>query len=328
MVINKEELKKNKYLKMIVESFIKYGLPIGSENLIKQNNLLISSATIRNIMVSLEKDGYIEKHHSSSGRIPSIKGIKYYANNLTSSPDKIIKSKLRDIFAKRRTSIDETIDEAAAAISDLIGLTFITSNIDYRETLKSISLTEINNNQAIIVLITSIGRIENKKINIEKSIKFSDFKIAVRFIQERLIDTPISELSTKVALLEPLFRTQIKSVEELIVTFVNEIFDFAIYHSPKIYGKSFIIESEDIKRTDLAKLINMIERESIWDSIEGRSVYGENLKIDIGSDNTSMISKKITIGQSTKEMSIVGTHRMDYSKAKNILNMIEIFLKE
>ena len=320
--------KQNNYLKMIVESFIKYGLPIGSENLIKQNSLKVSSATIRNAMSSLEKEGYIEKHHSSGGRVPSIKGIKYYADNLTSSPDKMIELKLKDIFSKRRISIDETLNQASNAISELAGLTFITSNTNNSELLKSITLTEIDNNQSIIVLITSTGRIENKIFSLSENIKYNDLKIAIRLIQERLIDTPIIDLSIKVTLLSQIFKLKIKNAEELIVTFVNEIFDFAINHNRKIYGKSFIIESEDISRQDLAKLINMIEHESIWDSIEGRSLEGENLKIDIGDDKTSRISKKITIGNSSKEMSIIGSHRMDYSKAKNILNIIEKYLKE
>lgn len=320
--------KQDMYLKMIVESFIKYGLPIGSENLIKQNNLSVSSATIRNAMVVLEKDGYIEKHHSSSGRIPSIKGIKYYADNLTSSADKMIELKLRDIFSKRWVSIDETIEQAAKEISDLVGLTFVTSNINEKELLKSITLTEIDNNQSIIVLVTSTGRVENKIFKLNERIKYNDLKVAVRLIQERLIDTPISELGEKVSLLSQILKSKVQNAEELIVSFVNEIFDFAVNHNRKIYGKSFIIESEDINRRDLAKLINLIEHESIWDSIEGRSIEGENLKIDIGPYNTSMISKKITVGNSSKEMSIIGSHRMDYSKAKNILNIIEKFLKK
>ena len=326
--MNKNIKKQDNYLRMIVESFIKYGLPIGSENLIKQNNLTVSSATIRNIMVVLEKEGYIQKHHSSSGRVPSIMGLKYYAEKLTASPDKIIELKLKDIFSRRRVSIDETIDQAAKAISELSGLTFVTSNIDDSELLKSITLTEIDNNQSIIVLITSTGRVETKVFSLSDNIKSRDLKIAIRLIQERLIDTPINDLGEKLSLLSQIFKNEIKNAEELIVTFVNEIFDFAINHNRKIYGKSFIIESEEINRQDLAKLINMIEHESIWDSIEGRSLYGENLKIDIGQDKSSMVSKKITIGDSSKEMSIVGTHRMDYSKAKNILNMIEKYLKE
>ncbi|MGL5732893.1 MAG: heat-inducible transcriptional repressor HrcA [Metamycoplasmataceae bacterium] len=327
MNIKKSSRKQDIYLKMIVESFIKYGLPIGSENLIKQNNLTVSSATVRNAMAALEKEGYIEKHHSSSGRIPSVEGIKYYADKLTSSPDKMIELKLKDIFSRRWVSIDETIEQAASEISDLVGLTFITSNINEKELLKSITLTEIDNNQSIIVLITSTGRVENKIFTLNERIKANDLRIAVRLLQERLIDVPINELSEKVELLSQILKEKIKNAEELIVAFVSEIFDFAASHNRKIYGKSFIIESEDIKRHDLSKLINLIEHESIWDSIEGRSSEGENLKIDIGPYNTSMISKKITVGNSSKEMSIIGSHRMDYSKAKNILNMIEKFLK-
>ncbi|MGL5617827.1 MAG: heat-inducible transcriptional repressor HrcA [Metamycoplasmataceae bacterium] len=327
MNIKNSNKKKDIYLKMIVESFIKYGLPIGSENLIKQNNLTVSSATVRNAMANLEKEGYIEKHHSSSGRIPSVKGIKYYANNLTSSPDKMLELKLKDIFSRRWVSIDETIEQAAREISDLVGLTFVTSNITDKELLKSITLTEINNNQSIIVLITSTGRVENKIFSLNEKIKANDLRITVRLLQERLVDVPISELSERVELLSQILKEKIKNAEELIVAFVSEIFYFAASHNRKIYGKSFIIESNDIKRHDLSKLINLIENESIWDSIEGRSSEGENLKIDIGPYNTSMISKKITVGNSSKEMSIIGSHRMDYSKAKNILNMIEKFLK-
>ncbi|MGL5205496.1 MAG: heat-inducible transcriptional repressor HrcA [Metamycoplasmataceae bacterium] len=327
MNIKKNKRKQDTYLKMIVESFISYGLPIGSENLIKQNNLTVSPATVRNAMAVLEKEGYIEKHHSSSGRIPSIEGIKYYAENLTSSPDKMIELKLKDIFSKRWVSIDETIEQAASEISDLVGLTFVTSNINDKELLKSITLTEIDNNQSIIVLITSTGRVENKIFTLNERIKANDLRIAVRLLQERLVDVPINELSERLELLSQILKEKIKNAEELIVSFVSEIFDFAAIHNRKIYGKSFIIESEDIKRHDLSKLINLIEHESIWDSIEGRSGEGENLKIDIGPFNTSMISKKITVGNYSKEMSIVGSHRMDYSKAKNILNMIEKFLK-
>ncbi|MGL5204909.1 MAG: heat-inducible transcriptional repressor HrcA [Metamycoplasmataceae bacterium] len=327
MNIKNNNKKQDLYLKMIVESFIKYGLPIGSENLIKQNNLSVSSATVRNAMAVLEKEGYIEKHHSSGGRIPSVAGIKYYADKLTSSPDKMIELKLKDIFSRRWVSIDETIEHAAKEISDLVRLTFITSNITETELLKSITLTEIDNNQSIIVLITSTGRVENKIFALNDTIKANDLKIAVRLIQERLVDVPINELGERVELLSKILKEKIKNAEELIVAFVSEIFDFSVNHNRKIYGKSFIIESEDIERHDLSKLINLIEHESIWDSIEGRSIEGENLKIDIGPYNASMISKKITIGNSSKEMSIIGSHRMDYSKAKNILNMIEKFLK-
>ena len=67
-------------LKEIVESYIKNVKPVGSQTLCKKFKL--SSATIRNEMAALEKLGYIEKNHVSSGRIPSERGYKYYVDNL------------------------------------------------------------------------------------------------------------------------------------------------------------------------------------------------------------------------------------------------------
>jgi len=75
-----EELdkRKRKILQAIVEEYIDTAEPVSSGNLVKE--LECSSATIRNEMAELEKIGYIEKPHTSSGRIPSQKGYRYYVD--------------------------------------------------------------------------------------------------------------------------------------------------------------------------------------------------------------------------------------------------------
>ena len=72
--------RQNELLKEIVESYINSVKPVSSKGLCKK--IKLSSATIRNEMVELEKLGYIEKNHVSSGRIPSESGYKYYVDHL------------------------------------------------------------------------------------------------------------------------------------------------------------------------------------------------------------------------------------------------------
>ena len=74
--------RKERILKLIVEQFIQTAQPVGSQTLINEYNLPYSSATIRNEMSELEKDGLIEKPHTSAGRIPSNKGYRYYIERL------------------------------------------------------------------------------------------------------------------------------------------------------------------------------------------------------------------------------------------------------
>jgi heat-inducible transcriptional repressor len=71
-----------KILKCIIEEFIETASPVGSETLEKKYSLGISSATIRNEMMSLTQLGFLKKGHLSSGRTPTSMGLKYYVRNL------------------------------------------------------------------------------------------------------------------------------------------------------------------------------------------------------------------------------------------------------
>jgi len=74
--------RRKRILQAIINEYIDTIEPVSSNALIEKYDLNCSSATVRNEMVELEKEGYIEKTHTSSGRIPSNKGYNFYVNNL------------------------------------------------------------------------------------------------------------------------------------------------------------------------------------------------------------------------------------------------------
>lgn len=315
---------KYKILKYIIEEFISSSKPVGSVFLIEKYKLDISSATVRNIMVDLEKENLIEKSHTSSGRIPTPKGYEYYAKFLTNNEEDKWASKIKDVFANRRSSINNVIDEAVSIISEASQLTVVTSQGEQEELLKSITLTPINENQAIIVVITSSGRIDSKNLNLTKKLNLNDLKIAIRIFQERLNDVKLKEIPKVIQTLKPILEKHIKNYEELIQAFVIEVFhSYKTISNNKIYGKSNLIKSDDINREQLAKLIDMIEHQSIWESIDDKNYLEDNLKIEILPSNTSIITKRLNVNGIIKDVSVVGPSRMDYSRAKNILNIIE-----
>lgn len=321
--LNKKEINT---FKLIVEYYISSGEPVGSVNLISHFNLKVSSATIRNQMAVLEKYNFIEKAHISSGRIPTLDGIKFYAEFLAQNPDEKILERIKKIFEKRKINIDETIEEAAKVISNISGLTLVTSNNSNTDNLmlKNISLTQISDSECVVVLVSSDGNVFNKSVDFKsKNISINDLNVAVRLFQERLIDSKLYELNEKVQILLPILKRKIKDCDKIIEAFVNNIFYFNSKKEKKIYGKSFIIESNEIERTKLSKIIDFIENKSIWDSIEEFSENDSKLKIEINNSNVSLLSKRIELGKIRKDISIIGTKRMDYSTAKNVLNVIE-----
>ena len=112
--------RRKELLKLIVEEYIKTANPVGSSLLCDKLNC--SSATIRNEMASLEDMGYLEKTHTSSGRVPSEMGYRYYVDNLM-EPKKISGEdmlKLQTIFNNRDLELNDAISKSLEIISDII----------------------------------------------------------------------------------------------------------------------------------------------------------------------------------------------------------------
>jgi len=69
-------------LNLIVGSYIRESKPISSSHLCQQYHLPYSSATVRNVMENLERKGFLSHIHTSSGRVPTRAGFKYYVEHL------------------------------------------------------------------------------------------------------------------------------------------------------------------------------------------------------------------------------------------------------
>ena len=109
--------RQNELLKEIVESYINSVKPVGSKALCKKFKL--SSATIRNEMAELERLGFLEKNHVSSGRIPSEAGYKYYVDHLMKprelNGEEMLK--LQTIFQNQQLQVSDAIARCMEIIS-------------------------------------------------------------------------------------------------------------------------------------------------------------------------------------------------------------------
>ena len=155
--------RKQTLLKLIVEDFIKTAEPVGSNYLIQKYNLNISSATIRNEMNALEKEGLLEKTHTSSGRVPSNEGYKYYIENLRNSQiDENVKNEINTIFSKT-ASVDEVLKESCEILSHMTNLASVVLGPSAdEERLVSIQLVPINSFTVTAIFVTDKGYVENK----------------------------------------------------------------------------------------------------------------------------------------------------------------------
>ena len=102
--------RKVKILKTIIKSYMETGEPVGSRTISKILDLKLSSATIRNEMSDLEEMGYIVQPHTSSGRIPSDKGYRFYV-------DEILKDKITEV-SEFKSDVLERVDKIENVLQD------------------------------------------------------------------------------------------------------------------------------------------------------------------------------------------------------------------
>ncbi|MGZ9755697.1 heat-inducible transcriptional repressor HrcA [Mycoplasma sp. 394] len=328
----KEEINKGHelILKYTVLLYIESGEAVSSAKLIKRfNEITFSPAKIRYLMNDLENKEFLIKPHLSSGRIPTSKGLSYYANFLSETYEEKLLRKLEKILDKKRNEIDTTIEQAAKIISEITNLTLVTTDLSQKHLLKSIEMVPLDQHRATIVMVISNGEVFSKIITFDKDVSINDLRIAIKIFKDRLIDIPLDKLADHVlSLAEPL-ASQIKNYQKVIDSFITQVFTEKINHitQNKVFGKSNIILRDDINRETLNKMLELIENYSVWDRIEESVENDQKLKISINDERTYM-SKRIENNSNVTEVSVIGAQASDYDAMRTALNVLEILLKK
>lgn len=186
-------------LKYIVEYFVKTATPVGSNTLLENFDLPYSSATIRAEMAKLESLGYLEKTHTSSGRVPSSEGYRYYVkylrDNNFQNVDEQLKNQIALVLDQRSKSIEDVLKESCEILSHMTNLASVVLGPSANEEhLASIQVVPLSSNSATCLFVTDKGYVENKTFIFDESVSLNDIKKCVDLINERVKGTAISNL--------------------------------------------------------------------------------------------------------------------------------------
>jgi heat-inducible transcriptional repressor len=326
--------RRDQILKYIVEHFIKTAVPVGSHTLIEVYDLPYSSATIRAEMSELEGLGLLEKTHTSSGRVPSSKGYRYYIDNLRSrSVDEQIKQQLQLILDKKTQSIEEIIKQSCEILAHMTNLASIVLGPNAREErLVSLSIVPIAGNSATAVFVTDQGYVENKTFVIPEEMAIKDLQKSVQLLNERLVGTPISELVSKMEAIRPILQDYIAEHDVIYQAFAQAFLHFASDRL-KTYGQDSLFSQPEFSNDaqKLRHLISLLDSPSIFREV---STEGENITIKIGDvgeeyDDVSIVTSKLTIpGRPEGKIAVVGPTRMDYDRVVSALEYWAGMLEE
>ena len=319
--------RQNKILKLIITEYIKSARPVGS-NLIC-DELKCSSATVRSEMASLEEMGLLEKTHTSSGRIPSEQGYRYYVDHLMKPKELNGEDmlKLQIIFNNQELQLEDYLQESLKLISDITSYTSIVlGGTSHDNKLKEINVVPIDIENLIVVVITDKGHVEHKKVTL-KNVSLEEIKKTVNLINELIAGTPIDEVSSKLEFeIKPIIGRYVREHEIVYNTFYQVFKDFS-NKNVNVVGKNNILKQPEFNNVEKIKDIfgKLENTEEIIDSIEEEN---NDIKIYIGKENSldsdvTVIKTKYHTDGQEGTIAIVGPKRMDYDRVVTLLEYIK-----
>ena len=320
--------RQNKLLKLIVEEYIKTANPVGSSGLCDELNC--SSATIRNEMATLEDVGYLEKTHTSSGRVPSEKGYRYYVDNLMKPKEMTGEDvlKLQTIFDNKQLMLSDVITKSLEIVSEITNCTsLVLGTNSSNNKLKQVEAVPISEEKVIAIVVTDKGHIEHKELNVGQNVLTSDIKKIVELINKLLVGTPLDEIGAKLEFeIKPIIGNYVKSHETLYQAFYNAFNEFSFRGNMHMVGRTKLLDYREFDNISKVKeLLNKFDDDNIIKKIEAND---NNINVYIGhesnfDDDVSVIKTKYVVNGSEGTIALVGPKRMDYEKVVSLLEFIK-----
>lgn len=321
-------------LRAAIYSYINTAEPIASQKLVKDYKLNISSATVRNILVKLEEQGYLVQPHTSAGRIPTDKGYRFYVNFLIKT--ELLTDEEKNFIDDAYSSINYDIESIIKETIKL--LSFTTSYMGFAElprfhdsgTFKHLELIALQGHRIMIIIVMRSGDMKKKVVCFRDEVSGADLQRICAFLNENLEGLDFIHIRSD---FREVFKEKYSYLDETVYDCVIDILDviLSFEEEKKVFidGYEYLMqypEFSDIHKAQaifralntryLSKILNMP-----IDSNKGIKILIGRETADSDIEDCSLITIRYTLfGSPMGSLGIIGPRRMAYSRVMSKLN--------
>ena len=314
-------------LQSIVENFITTNQPVGSKQIAQ--NIDFSSATIRNDMSKLEKEGLIKKTHISSGRVPSEKGYRYYVDyikkdyELSNSENE----KLRQLSGGDIVSENNYLEKNAIVLSDLTDCTAVIlapTKTDRR--INKIEVILLSSRSILVILVTNIGEVFQQNYKLDADFTAEDIGEINKLLQSYFYDVDMATAHVMIhGELEKYLKNKVNNYDMIVVA-LNRLLQNKIKKTIALGGKYNLLKQPDIDNVEkLKEVVSLLEDDKIVELLDNNEVtdkpsikIGTELKLG-NIDDLSLVSSSYNTSKGQGVIAVFGPKRMDYSKIMTLI---------
>ncbi len=309
--------RKLKILQAVVDEYIVSGEPVGSKAIMA--HVKASSATIRNEMAELEKQGYLEQPHTSAGRIPTYNGYRLYVDTLMER-DQLSEEEKRalDAMLDESATEEELVNSASLALTQLTQCASVVASSTPKFSLISkVEVIPTGKRMYVILMITSNGKIKNKVCRLEFDLTHEQLEFFDKYLAENLQGMPIDDVSEE--MIENI-RTAMGTYMVTLTPLLGELFNLAkemTAQDIKLRGEKNLLTCKDFDQGEIIDFLdNQKEIEKFFnDSFSDLQISFSSEGDSFAIHNSSIISAPFKKdGVQAGRLGLIGPMRINYSK--------------
>ena len=321
-------------LRIVIEDYIADNRPVASNNIRVKYKLPFSPATIRAILAKLENYGLLSHTFTSSGRIPTDLGYRYYVDNVIVH-DETESESYENIFEQLlgiSANVDELMQGTALMLAKVSGLfgVVIVSEV-HKSILTEIELVSLSSDKIMMVIALKSGLLKSLVLNLDISISANDIVIVNRILRERLIGLNVNEIQVSISDLLKNYNSPQYEIIQII--FQHPQLPFQLNRNNRLYMSSYkgLLSNPEFQEYEiLQKTISGLDEKHIKRILSNENLDKDMLTI-IGNESEndllnhcSIIASRFESDSIAGRLGIFGPTRIPY---KNVFRILKEFVE-
>lgn len=312
-------------LKVLIESYIREGQPVGSRMLARDSRLDLSAATVRNVMADLEDLGLVRSPHTSAGRVPTAKGYRIFVDSLLT----VVPVNQHEIQRfKEKLSKDETIQDMAESVSGLLSAVTSMAGVvmlprhDNRA-IRHIEFIPLSENRVLAILVLSEKEVQNRIIKTDRQYSSDELQQAANCYNSVFAGMNLLEARYRVLAEMRETKEDMDKVMQTAITMAEQMFETDKEGDYVMAGQTKLMDCEQL--SDIEKLRELFEafneKRHILHLLD-QCLNTRGVQIFIGEesgysvlDECSLVTSSYKVGdQVLGVLGVIGPTRMAYER--------------
>jgi len=319
-------------LKTLVERYIHDGQPVGSRVLSKDSGINLSPATIRNVMADLDDLGLIHSPHTSAGRVPTVKGYRFFVDSLlTVQPIESQTVNQLSSELKEADNADAVVGRASQMLSEVTKMAGVVT-LPKRDVLclRHIEFLPLSNTRVLVIFVTNEQEVHNKIIQTSKQFSEAELVQAANYLNS--VYSGRSLAAVRQAVFEDFQQDQQKVNQGMVdaVNIAQQAFDQQPAEDYILTGETNLMgfnELSDMRH--LKQLFDAFSQKQGVIHILDQCLLADGVQIYIGEesgyqafDQCSLVTSSYAINDETVGvLGVIGPTRMAYEKVIPFVDM-------